>query len=259
VDGVQISVSAEVENDKEASRDGLSAGVKSQQVDREVDQPADVWSLYDTRVKTSNVLFDRILRRSLLDLRLLRSNLGGRHFIAAGIPWYVTLFGRDSLIAALELLPYATSIARETLQLAAAMQATGYDPYRDAEPGKIVHEYRHGVLARLGDIPQSLAYYGSVDSTLLFLILLAQYVRWTGDVAFAEELKGHIDAALFWSTELADHDGDGFLDYSGTYKNGLVNQGWKDSGNTIVNADGSLLWLPAPPDWRRAGPLSRRL
>ncbi|HKZ05779.1 MAG TPA: glycogen debranching N-terminal domain-containing protein [Methylomirabilota bacterium] len=204
----------------------------------------DAWVGRATVVRSSNPLFDRVMQRALLDLRLLQSKLDGREYFAAGIPWFVTLFGRDSALAALQTLPYGLGTAADTLRLLARYQAAAFDEYRDAAPGKILHELRVGELAKLGAIPQSPAYYGSVDATPLFLMLLAEHVRWSGDLATARELRPHVDAALGWMEGPADSDGDGYLDYRGRYGTGLVNQGWKDSGDAIVNADGSL---PDPP------------
>jgi glycogen debranching enzyme len=197
-----------------------------------------------TAVRTSSDLLNRILRRSLLDLRMLRSVKDGLHYYSAGLPWFATLFGRDAITAALETLLYHPDIARDTLSLLAHYQAHHVDTYRDAEPGKILHELRHGELAHLGVIPQSPAYYGTIDATLLFLILLHQYVRWTGDLDLARQLRPNVEAALNWMVTYADHNGDGFLDYVGEHQNGPVNQGWKDSGIAIVNDDGSLAKPP---------------
>lgn len=202
------------------------------------------WEASIARVSSSRSLFDRVLRRAVLDLRLLQSSLDGKRYFAAGIPWFATLFGRDAAIVALQTLPYGFETARDTLRLLAKYQATTYDAFRDGAPGKILHELRRGELARLGTVPQSPAYYGSVDATMLFLILLSAYVRWSGDTAFARELRPNVDLALEWMAGDADSDGDGFLDYSGGYENGLVNQGWKDSGNAIVDADGSFAEPP---------------
>lgn len=204
----------------------------------------DEWLGSWARCTSSDPLFDAVLERGLRDLRLLRSVRRDRHFVAAGVPWFATLFGRDSAIAGIQTLAYGHRIARETLEILAELQATERDAYRDAEPGKILHELRSGPLARAKKIPQSPAYYGTVDATLLFLILLDEHLRWTGDVDLARRLLPNARAALEWSHAYADHDGDGFLDYAGQYENGLVNQGWKDSGTAIVNADGSL---PTPP------------
>jgi glycogen debranching enzyme len=203
-----------------------------------------IWLDRSTKVRASNPLFERVLQRALLDLRLLRSRLHGKHFFAAGIPWFATLFGRDAATVAFQTLPYGATMARETLQLLARYQATQVDAERDAEPGKILHELRLGELAHTGTIPQSPAYYGTVDATLLFLILLAEYVNWSGDLDLPRQLRPHVDAALGWMEHYGDHDGDGYLDYVGEYANGLVNQGWKDSGNAIVQADGTLAKPP---------------
>ena len=202
------------------------------------------WLAGSTTVRSSNELFDAVIARSFHDLKLLETAVDGHRFFAAGVPWFAALFGRDAAIVGLQLLPYDTAVARDTLLLLARYQADRVDEFRDAEPGKILHELRIGELARAGAIPQSPAYYGSVDSTLFFVILLAEYVRWSGDTALARALAPNLDAAVQWVTACADHDGDGYLDYTGAYGGGLVNQGWKDSGNAIVNADGGLVRPP---------------
>lgn len=190
-------------------------------------------------------VLERIVRRSLLDLQLLRTPLhGGQHYIAGGIPWFATLFGRDSALSALEICGFRAAIAGDTARVLARYQAEYCDAYRNAEPGKIAHELRQGILARLGEIPQSPTYYGTVDATPLFLILLDEYLAWSGDVGLIRELRDNIDAALDWIERFGDSDGDGYLDYRGAYGNGLVNQGWKDSGVAITNADGSLATPP---------------
>ncbi|HEX8600497.1 MAG TPA: glycogen debranching N-terminal domain-containing protein [Chloroflexia bacterium] len=203
-----------------------------------------IWLNGSTQVTSSNPLFDEVLRRALLDLRMLRTRLDGLHYFAAGIPWFSTLFGRDASVVAIQTMPYGPNMARETLQLLARYQATEVDEYRDAEPGKILHEFRSGELARRGAIPQSPAYYGSIDATLLFLVMMAEYVNWSGDLELARKLKPNIDAALGWIDHYADHDGDGYLDYVGMYETGLINQGWKDAGNSVPNADGSNVVPP---------------
>jgi len=190
-------------------------------------------------------LLERVLRRGLDDLALLSSRrVNGLRYIAGGIPWFMTLFGRDSAIAALQTCGYHAGVTGDTLRVLASYQATHTDAFRDAQPGKILHELRRGALARMGVIPQSPAYYGSVDSTPLFIILLSEYLHWTGDMALARELRPHLSAALEWIETYGDSDGDGYLDYQGQYASGLVNQGWKDSGDAIVNADGSLVKPP---------------
>jgi len=194
-------------------------------------------------VETSNVLFNRILRRSFLDLAMLAMRQGDDRFYAAGVPWYVALFGRDSLVTALEMLAYEPNIARNTLEILARYQGTKEDVYRDEEPGKILHELRVGEQANLHEVP-STPYYGSVDATPLWLILLGEYVRWTGDLDFFKGMHGHVAAALAWIGDYGDSDGDGFLDYASKSHKGLANQGWKDSGNSIVNADESIVTPP---------------
>lgn len=196
------------------------------------------------RIVTSNALLDRALRTAFTDLSLLRSRQDGLHFYEAGVPWFATLFGRDAAMVCLQTLAYDQHVSGDTLRLLARYQAQQHDPYRDAEPGKILHELRSGELARAGLIPQSPAYYGTIDATLLFLILLEQHFAWTGDTATIRELEPALRAALAWTIELADHDGDGYLDYVGAYRNGLINQGWKDSGDAIVMADGALAEPP---------------
>ena len=201
------------------------------------------WLASTTQLKCASPLFARTLERARLDLHMLRSRLDGHDYFAAGVPWFGTLFGRDAATVAIQTLPYGPAMARDTLRLLARYQAREVDRFRDAEPGKILHEYRTGELAHLGAVPQSPAYYGTVDATALFLILMAEYVRWSGDLALARELRPNLDAALGWM-ERAMEEGQGYLVYRGRYPQGLINQGWKDSGNAIVNADGSL---PEPP------------
>ncbi|MGH7278782.1 MAG: amylo-alpha-1,6-glucosidase, partial [Candidatus Rokuibacteriota bacterium] len=265
---VAITITPSTGRPDEAARAHADPRTSPAILKRWLERSEEIWLARSANVRSSNPLFNRVLRRALLDLRLLRSKLDGLGYFAAGIPWFVTLFGRDAATVALQTLPYGADMARQTLRLLAHHQATAFDEYRDAAPGKILHELRTGELARVGAIPQSPAYYGTVDATLLFLILMAEYVRWSGDLALARELRPHLDLALAWTEEHADSDGDGYLDYRGRYANGLVNQGWKDSGNAIVNADGSLAEPPialcevqayAYRAWRQTATLLRAL
>lgn len=201
------------------------------------------WDRESTEIITDNEVFDRLLSRSLRDLRALYTKTDGVGYLAAGIPWYVTIFGRDSLIAAYQMLMVNPRPAREALELLARHQGTKDDPWRDEEPGKILHEIRVGDLAGSGVVPHS-PYYGSVDSTPWFLIVLAQYVRWTGDLAFARELLPAADAALEWIDRYGDLDGDGFVEYRTRSPRGIRNQGWKDSWDAITHADGRLAEPP---------------
>lgn len=159
----------------------------------------EIWLDRSTTLAASNPIFERVMRRALLDLRVLRSRLYGLDYFAARLPWFATLFGRDAAVVGPQTLPYGWGIVRQTLRLLARLQATADDPYRDAQPGKILHEYRGGELARVDAIPQSPAYYGTVDATPLLLILLTEYVRWSGDLDLARELRPNVEAAAAYN------------------------------------------------------------
>jgi glycogen debranching enzyme len=201
------------------------------------------WERACTRIVTDNELFNQMLDRSLRDLRALYTSTDGGGVLAAGIPWYVTVFGRDSLISSHQLLSVNARPARETLELLASQQGTTTDDWRDEQPGKILHEVRRGDLARAGIVPHS-PYFGSVDATPWFLILFAQHFRWTGDVELALRLLPAAEAALRWIDEHGDLDGDGFVEYQSRSSRGIRNQGWKDSHDSIVHADGRPAELP---------------
>jgi glycogen debranching enzyme len=158
---------------------------------------------------------------------------------AGGLPWFMALFGRDTIFAAYQALPFHSELAQTTLTALARFQATEDDAFRDAEPGKILHELRRGELSRLGELPHD-PYYGSHDSTALFLILLDEYHRWTGDDALVRELEPAARAALDWIERHGDRDGDGYLEYVRRSPKGLRNQCWKDSDDAIRFADGRL-------------------
>jgi glycogen debranching enzyme len=199
--------------------------------------------LQTVNLTTDNDLFNRVLARSFDDLRMLLMSERKHLFFAAGVPWFVALFGRDSLLTALEILPYDASVSAHTLRLLAAYQGDRQDDSRDEQPGKILHELRAGEQAHLKEVPQS-PYYGTVDATPLFLVLLGEYVRWTGDLGLFHELRDNVRRALAWIDGQGDSDGDGFVDYTTRSKQGFRNQGWKDSGNSIVNSDGSVAEPP---------------
>ena len=211
--------------------------------DRERRRTRQHWLRDGPVLHSGSLVIDAIVRRSLADLRMLATPLDGSAYLAAGVPWFVALFGRDSLIAAHEVLAYDAQVAADTLRLLARLQGHASDPWRDEQPGKIPHELRVGEYARLGLIPHT-PYYGSVDSTPLFLCLLGEHASWTGDLSLFEELREPAEAALAWLDHYGDSDGDGYLEYVAGASGGLINQGWKDSGEAIVNADGSLATPP---------------
>lgn len=194
-------------------------------------------------LESTSLLLAQVFERSIQDLRLLRSSIEGQEFVAAGIPWFATLFGRDSLIAGLQMLAYDPALAEETLRLLSRYQGSRVDEWRDEQPGKMPHELRVGELARMGNIPHT-PYYGTIDATPLFLIVLCRHASWTGTTELFIELREHVERALRWMADHGDADGDGYIEYQTTSGEGLANQGWKDSGDAILNQDGSLATPP---------------
>ena len=192
---------------------------------------------------TSNPLVNLWFERSVADLGMLTTRLPTGPYPFAGVPWYSTTFGRDGILTALEFLWVDPSLARGVLSFLAATQATGVDPQRDAEPGKILHEARQSEMARTREIPFG-RYYGSVDSTPLFLVLAAAYWRRTGDAALIRGIWPNILLALEWIERWGDVDGDGFVEYARRSEDGLQQQGWKDSHDSVFHADGVLAEAP---------------
>ena len=203
-----------------------------------------LWKDGCTRILTSNDLFNAVLDRSVGDLRTLwtRDPATGEPYLAAGAPWFDALFGRDSVITSFETLALTPGVARATLRILGRSQGVTHDCRRDEQPGKILHELRQGEMARTGETPFS-RYYGSVDATPLFLMLAAEYWLWTADRHLLGHLRPAIVAALRWAAESGDRDADGYLEYERLGEAGLLNQGWKDSGNAIAGHDGQ----PARP------------
>ncbi|HET9848230.1 MAG TPA: glycogen debranching N-terminal domain-containing protein [Candidatus Dormibacteraeota bacterium] len=202
----------------------------------------DRWMAEAPRLMTDNDVLRHTYKQSLIDLAALRFRpLKDLSYSlpAAGLPWFMALFGRDSLITAYQALPFQPHLARTTLEALSALQADRFDDFRDAEPGKILHELRVGELTMLGERPHS-PYYGTHDATPLFLILLDEYERWTGERDFVRSLKPVAMKALDWLERHGDRDGDGFLEYQTRSKEGLVNQCWKDSWNSILFSDGTV-------------------
>lgn len=202
------------------------------------------WLTGNVLVETDDELINQVIRRSMDDLCLLESTDSvGDRFVAAGVPWFTTLFGRDSLITSLQTIAFAPRVAIQTLEILAKRQATAVDDWRDAEPGKILHELRTGEMSRTGELPFA-PYYGSIDSTPLWLILLGETHDWTGDGALVDRLWPNALAALDWIDQWGDRDGDGFVEYERRAETGLRNQGWKDSTDAIRWLDGSLAETP---------------
>ncbi len=195
------------------------------------------------KTSTDNLVFDRIFQRSIADLRLLKMSNGEYMFYSAGVPWYDALFGRDSIIAAIQSMPYEYSKARSTLRLLARYQGREFSDWKDEEPGKIMHELRVGEKANLNEIPMT-PYYGTVDATPLYIILLTEYIDWTGDMGLFDELKDNVMSALAWMENYADPGDMGFASYVPRSEKGLRNQGWKDSPEGISHSDGSLAAAP---------------
>jgi glycogen debranching enzyme len=186
-------------------------------------------------------------RRSLVDLAALRFSpplMGYRSLPAAGLPWFMTMFGRDSILTSLQALPFTPELAATTLRALADWQGTVVDDFRDEDPGRILHEMRYGELTAFEERPHS-PYYGSADATPLFVVLLDEYERWTGDRRLVHELEYEARAALNWIDEYADLMGNGYISYQRrNTKTGLENQCWKDSWDSISYRDGRLAGFP---------------
>ncbi|HEY0938942.1 MAG TPA: amylo-alpha-1,6-glucosidase [Steroidobacter sp.] len=194
-------------------------------------------------LETSSNSANDILCRSMADISMLVTDTEHGAYPYAGVPWFSTAFGRDGLITALQMLWVYPSLAKGVLQFLAATQAHSNEPARDAEPGKILHETRRGELARLGEVPFE-RYYGSVDATPLFVVLAGRYWQYTRDLATLRTIWPNVKQALAWIDRYGDIDGDGFVEYSRRTGSGLVNQGWKDSGDAVFHSDGTIAEAP---------------
>lgn len=196
-----------------------------------------------SRLRTTNERLDRWIRRSTADLDMMMTNTPSGPYPYAGIPWFSTPFGRDGLITAFELLWANPTIARGVLTFLADTQATEYSDAQDAQPGKILHEMRGGEMAALGEVPFG-RYYGSVDATPLFVMLADAYFERTADSELIDQLWPNIAAAVDWMRTSGDIDGDGLIEYERRSESGLVQQGWKDSQDSVFHADGTLAEPP---------------
>ncbi len=227
-----LSISCEVDGERRvipSYRDALDSSTREHDAQRGA----------AAMVETSHAQFNEWIDRSFADLHMLTTLTPHGPYPYAGVPWFSTPFGRDGLITALQMLWVQPNLARGVLSFLAANQATHVVPEQDAEPGKILHEMRLGEMATLGEVPFA-RYYGSADSTPLFVMLAGAYFERTGDLAFVKKLWPHIKAALAWLDTHGDRDGDGYVEYERASSRGLVQQGWKDSHDAVFHADGSF-------------------
>ena len=202
------------------------------------------WDQESATFETDNEDFNHVLKRSRIDVRVLSDRVDDGYFPAAGIPWFACPFGRDSLITALQTLALNPMIAVGTLHTLARYQGEREDPWREEQPGKILHELRRGEMARLGWVPHS-PYYGSVDATPLFVMLFVETMRWLDNEALYQSLLPNVLRANEWIDKYGDVDGDGFVEYTAsTSHTGIRNQVWKDSADSIQFADGTLAETP---------------
>jgi glycogen debranching enzyme len=201
------------------------------------------YSSWSCHLGTSNGQLNAWITRAYDDLQMMTTELSTGPYPYAGVPWFSTPFGRDAIITALECLWLRPGLARGVLSFLAKTQATAVNPDQDAEPGKIIHEMRLGEVPALGEVPFG-KYYGSVDSTPLFIMLAGAHYQRTGDRAFTESLWPHIEAALGWIQNYGDSDGDGFVEYMRMTEKGLAQQGWKDSEDSVFHSDGTLATGP---------------
>jgi glycogen debranching enzyme len=234
--GEEVELMATVACDVQATRSEVTAfGVARELAQREAARtPPRVAPL-----ETSNSEVNAWVNRATSDLRMMTTELPTGPFPYAGVPWFNTPFGRDGIVTALECLWWTADLARGVLRYLARTQATAVVPEEDAEPGKILHETRQGEMATLKEMPFG-RYYGSVDSTPLFVILLDEYYQRTADRELVEELWSHAEAALGWIERHGDADGDGFVEYDRQRPTGLAHQAWKDSDDAVFHADGKL-------------------
>jgi len=210
--------------------------------EKEADGDYDVWRDKQATISTGNKKFNSMIEQIYRDIYILREQTPRGPAIAAGLPWFACAFGRDDAITSLQTLPLMPELSRDVLRTLAAYQGTTDNPQTAEKPGKIMHELRVGEMARNHEIPFA-PYYGTVDATPLWIMLLGRYVEQTGDLSLARELQPNIDRALqYLDAEVAR--GNGYLRYGGVGKEALSNQGWKDSGDSVFYADGKLAQPP---------------
>jgi len=201
------------------------------------------WEAGATHFESDNRIFDEMVATCVGDFHALQIPEGKEHVIAAGIPWFATMFGRDSIIAAFQSLLLNPQLATETLRVLARYQGTEDNDWRDEQPGKILHEYREGEMTQAREMPFG-PYYGSVDATPLWLVLLSETFNWTADEQLVKDMLPHVYRALEWIDSYGDLDGDGFVEYQRRSPRGLTNQGWKDSWDANMHRDGEVAKSP---------------
>ena len=223
--------------------DAQSASVSFSRAHMEAEVALKRFESEHCQIRTSNDQFNQWLNRSSSDLHMMFTTTRFGPYPYAGVPWFSTAFGRDGIITALEYLWVNPEIAKGVLGYLASLQAKEQNPDRDAEPGKILHETRGGEMAALREIPFDL-YYGSIDATPLFVMLAGAYFQHTHDLEFIRSIWPQIDLALRWMNDYGDRDGDGFLEYARNSPKGLVQQGWKDSLDSVFHRDGTFAQGP---------------
>ncbi|MGA8428670.1 MAG: amylo-alpha-1,6-glucosidase [Candidatus Sulfotelmatobacter sp.] len=232
---VQLSISCDSAAAPESV--GYCAAIVSARREQQTDSEA------FPEISSSNSRFSDWIQRSVADVQMMITGNPETNYPYAGVPWFNTVFGRDGIITALQMLWCSPWIAKGVLQYLAQTQATDSDPTIESEPGKILHEMRTGEMAALGEVPFG-RYYGSVDSTPLFVLLAGAFYERTGDRDFLQQLWPHIELALEWIDKFGDVDGDGFVEYAQRSSKGLVQQGWKDSNDSVFHNDGTLAEAP---------------
>jgi glycogen debranching enzyme len=227
----------------QAPKEGLDPARERRRMERNLDK----WLQQAPSLECDSDELKVTYRRSLVDLAALRFSppiAGGRALPAAGLPWFMTMFGRDSIFTSLQALPFTPELAATTLRALGDWQGVRLDDFRDEDPGRILHEMRYGEMTGFEERPHS-PYYGAVDATPLYIVLLDEYERWTGDRALVRELEIEARAALNWIDEYADLQGTGYIWYQRRNEDsGLENQCWKDSWDSISFRDGALPGFP---------------
>lgn len=223
--------------------DKHSEDIEFNEAKKLIEQERNKTSILFANIATSNEKFNHWINRSKADLLSLLAQTETGKYPYAGVPWYNTPFGRDGIITAIETLWLIPEISRDVLLFLASKQATELIPEKDAEPGKILHEARTGEMANTGEVPFK-EYYGTTDATPLFVMLAGMYYDRTAELEFIKQLWPNIKAAISWIDNYGDLDGDGFVEYEHKAKNGLTNQGWKDSFDSIMDESGELAESP---------------